>query len=115
MVKVVEGVLCTGCAFSSMALFGNDKRHNLHFCKFGGECPVGAGDRYNLKNPDLVIKDLGIFRNGLLPCPFCGEYPTIIDHDRGSLFEIICCGDNHDVRSDGESIQEAIDAWNARL
>lgn len=32
------------------------------------ECPIS-------RNVELVAKDIGVLKNGVLPCPFCGEYP----------------------------------------
>ncbi len=52
---------CTGCIF-------NDNRGNC--CYKNQDCPVGSC-------AIVVIKDLGILRNGHLPCPFCGEYPVV--------------------------------------
>ena len=67
-------------------------------------------------HPD--IKDLGILNDdGLLPCPFCGEYPTIkeeLDEHDERIYSVehectmcITTGWNHDK-------QEVIDAWNRR-
>ena len=64
-------------------------------------------------------KDLGILNeDGLLPCPFCGEYPTIkeeLDENDERIYAVehecnmcITTGWNHDK-------QEVIDAWNRRL
>lgn len=117
IVKAVEGVLCTGCMYSVMSLFGTDKRYNLHLCSYDGVCPVGAGDRYNLQIPDISIKDLGILKDGRLPCPFCGEYPTIkeeLDENDERIYAVehecnifMTTGWNHDKQS-------VIDAWNRR-
>ena len=101
MLKAVDGVLCTGCVYSGMSLFGYDKRYNLHLCSFDGVCPVGAGDRYNLQNPNIIIKDLGILKDGRLPCPFCGEYPST---DVDGVAYCNTCGCDIDL-----------DKWNRRV
>ena len=116
MLKAVDGVLCTGCVYSGMSLFGYDKRYNLHLCSFDGVCPVGAGDRYNLQNPNIIIKDLGILKDGRLPCPFCGEYPIVKRHeshfeDEGVKFYIQHV---HYPALLYDTEQQAIDAWNRR-
>ena len=68
-------------------------------------------------HPD--IKDIGILNDdGCLPCPFCGEYPTIkeeLDENDESIYAVeheceavvITTGWNHDK-------QEVKDDWNRR-
>ena len=115
MLKAVDGVLCTGCVYSGMSLFGYDKRYNLHLCSFDGVCPVGAGDRYNLQNPNIIIKDLGILKDGRLPCPFCGEYTEILKGKLGYRIRHVCRY-SYVMAGTGiyETKQQAIDEWNRR-
>lgn len=70
---------------------------------------------------DTIIKDLGILKDGRLPCPFCGEYPTIKsgqDSDGWSYVELVCGNYLHRMTgylSDLEAYkQQLIDAWNRR-
>ena len=96
---------CQGCAL------GCESYDVFHYCLAdGGKCPVNK--------MDMVIKDLGILNeDGLLPCPFCGEYPTIkeeLDENDERIYSVehectmcITTGWNHDK-------QEVIDAWNRR-
>lgn len=107
MVKAVNSTYnCNGCAY----LCDNGKC--LHESII--ECPV-----FRI---DAVIKDLGVLRDGLLPCPFCGEYPTIKlgqDSDGWSYVELACGNYLHRMTgylSDLESFkQQAIEAWNRRV
>lgn len=122
MVKAVAGVLCKGCMFSSMCLFGIDRNFNLHRCEFDGDCPVGGGDRYNLQNPDIIVKDLGILRDGVLSCPFCGEYPKVGNFGDGFgpiSFYVTHRNDACDIwggmrTKSFDTPEQAKDAWNKR-
>ena len=103
MVKAALGKSCQGCA---NAKFGeNDFSFN---CVLGmNRCPF---DTYG-----LVIKDLGILKDGLLPCPFCGEYTEILKGKLGYRIRHVC-RDSYVMAGTGiyETKQEAIDAWNGR-
>ena len=75
IVKAVKG-LCENCGVS-------------HLCNLSSDCPMAWG---------LVGKDLGILNdNGLLPCPFCGEYPESFNkgneytRKRGSVLKCNKC------------------------
>ena len=60
MVKAVEGP-CERCGVS-------------HLCNLSADCPMDWG---------LIAKDLGILRDGLLSCWFCGEHQEIrMEDDR---------------------------------
>jgi hypothetical protein len=105
MVKAVEGI-CIDCFLE------NGSR-----CTRSDECP--AGDQ-----GDYIIKDLGILNDdGLLPCPFCGEYPLVENAYEGvsghntpdGFWRISCFGKNHEMAFfSGKTRQQAIDAWNRR-
>ena len=98
MVKVVKGP-CERCCVS-------------HLCNLSSDCPMDWG---------LIAIDLGILKDGRLPCPFCGEYPSI-KYDLGEygfyLVELSCCHYHHGLacrRSDIEEFTtQIIDAWNRR-
>ena len=112
MVKVVEQSnninddTCGGCYFG---VCGDICNHGaLHFCRYGtGKCP--------LDNVDWIIKDLGILKDGLLPCNFCGEYTEILKGKLGYRIRHVC-RDSYVMAGTGiyETKQEAIDAWNGR-
>ena len=95
MFKAVEG-LCEKCDIS-------------HTCNLSADCHMERG---------LIAKDLGILNDdGLLPCPFCGEYPTIkeeLDENDERIYAVehecniyMTTGWNHDR-------QTVIDACNRR-
>jgi len=44
-----------------------------------------------LPSDELIVKDLGILRlkDGVLPCPFCGEYPEVSYTDE---YDTATCG-----------------------
>jgi Lar family restriction alleviation protein len=55
----------------------------------------------------------------LLPCPFCGALPRIVENKmnmREILYGVLCCDSEHHTASVGYfySIEAAIEAWNRR-
>lgn len=101
MVKAVKPVeLCQGCCFN---------------CNQGGCCWKGFDDCQ--MGSFFIIKDLGILNeDGLLPCPFCGEYPKIIyPTEYMPVVSIVHPGGEHRILLEFfRNKQEAIDAWNRR-
>ena len=109
--KTVNADVCGGCHFGVCGDICHDGA--LHVCGYGeGKCP--------LDNVDWVIKDLGVLKDGRLPCPFCGEYPIInndYNDENKKCFDVICT--NKECGCSCETLfylikQEAIDAWNRR-
>lgn len=92
MLKAVEcgEHWCDGCCFNTGE--GNCSWDSPKYCRNGSE---------------YRIKDLGILNeDGLLPCPFCGEYPgKRVGNDTWK------CGCEIGAIA---TWQEAIDAWNRR-
>ena len=107
LVKAVKPVeLCQGCLY-------NGNGGGCWWSGFDDECEMGSR---------FIIKDLGILNeDGLIPCQFCGEYPSI-KYDLGEygfyLVELSCCHYHHGLacrRSDIEEFTtQIIDAWNRR-
>ena len=92
MLKAVKPVeLCQGCLYN-----GNG----------GGCCRSGFDDECEMGSR-FIIKDLGILNDyGLLPCPFCGEYPgKRVGNDNWK------CGCEIGAIA---TMQQAIDTWNRR-
>ena len=102
MVKAVKGK-CERCVIS-------------HTCNLSVGCHMELG---------LIAKDLGVLNeDGLLPCPFCGEYPLVENAYEGvsghntpdGFWRISCFGKNHEMAFfSGKTKQQAIDAWNRRI
>ena len=99
-VKAVIGGSCQGC------FYNND----YGVCASGNfqDCCQGS---------DIIVKDLGILRlkDGVLPCPFCGEYPEVSYADE--YVEISCENMECKIASmtlEDKRLQQAIDAWNRR-
>ena len=64
-----------------------------------------------------IVKDLGpVNEDGLLGCPFCGEYPKIIHPTENMpVVSIVHTGVGHRILLEFfSSEQQAIDAWNRR-
>ena len=102
MYKAVEGIHCSGCCY-------NEGDQGCYISGLG--CPTDNGET------DLVIRDLGpVNEDGLLPCPFCGEYPKIIHPTENMpVVSIVHTGEGHRILLEFfSSEQEAIDAWNRR-
>ena len=66
----------------------------------------------------IKAKDLGILKDGCLPCPFCGEYPNIRYAETHVCCSLISCHTHcwsHIAEATSvNTLQEAIDAWNRR-
>ena len=107
MVKVglsMKGEACRGCIYMG----------RVDECSHPCGCPMK-----NQFDPTTIVKDLGpVNEDGLLPCPFCGEYPRIglegkwVMGSLRTMYRIVCKG--HAEIEWFSSIQEAIDAWNRR-
>ena len=103
MVKAVAGNDCAGCVFGSRR--GDYQYDSEHYCPIYGACPTMY---------DGIVKDLGILKDGVLPCPFCGEYP-VIEPFCGDSTDILCIKDDcHTVFTLEDTAKQAIDAWNRR-
>ena len=105
MYKAVEGENCTGCVFGKMCQ--SSRLNNIHVCDREDDCP--------LEYSNTVVKDLGpVNEDGLLGCPFCGEYLTL--ETNGAGYYWLCCTNNDClITTKGyETKQEAIDAGNRR-
>ena len=103
MVKAVKTTVHPPCG---LCVYGHG--YQCMYPSALGEC-----DKY-------AIKDLGILHAGLLPCPFCGEYPKVSSYGfRGEpkeygIFHL--CKDSYSKIETQHyaTTQQAIDAWNRR-
>jgi len=60
------------------------------------------------------VVDLGVLKDGLLPCPVCGEYPKRVEISYHS-YCIICNKGNHDFKAFPEDGKNNADKfWNRR-
>ena len=93
---LMEGNTCHGCCYVDK---WDDDCLNPNQA-----CPVGKG---------VIVKDLGpVNEDGLLPCPFCGEYPNL---ENNGYFWYCCTNDDCLAEvGTGKTKQEAIDIWNRR-
>jgi hypothetical protein len=107
MLKAVKQTnKCSGCVFCTSYWCGDHIQSEREF-----DCS------------NMIIKDLGILNEeGLLPCPFCVEYPKIGNFGDGfsdttfyvkhNQSECVICGL---MRTKSfKTRQQAIDAWNRR-
>ncbi len=105
MVKVglsMKGEACRGCIYMG----------RVDECSHPCGCPMK-----NQFDQTTIIKDLGVLNeNGVLPCPFCGEYPKIIHPTENMpVVSIVHTGVGHRILLEFfSSEQEAIDTWNRR-
>ena len=108
MVKAVKQTnKCSGCVFCTSIWCADHNQSERDF-----DCMT------------MIIKDLGILNeDGLLPCPFCEEYPLVENAYEGAsghnapdgFWRISCFGKNHEMAFfSGKTRQQAIDAWNRR-
>ena len=79
-VKSFDGKSCNTCIYFGDMRCEYKQKHNV------SSCPTG-GSRIELN--DIIVKDLGILRDGVLPCPFCGEYPEVSYTDE---YDTATCG-----------------------
>ena len=116
MVKAVAGTNCQGCTFGYQLMSfvpreDGDCEEMLyeHECKI--KCPF---DTCN-----LIVKDLGILRNGKLPSSF-GVYPTTqapSKVDENWCLYAWLAENGEVIRKEvalGKTEKQAIDAWNRR-
>lgn len=110
---------CGGCFFHDLNYEKGDYDPDDIKC-LRSEC---VSDGKMITGHYVIAKDLGVIdNNGLLPCPFCGEYPVVENAYEGcghtppdGYWRVYCSNDNHEISmSSGKRRQESIDAWNRR-
>ena len=99
MWKVVPNGSCDGCDFNLGCM-----RNGGVICR-SGHCATKQGH----------VKDLGpVNEDGLLGCPFCGEYPVVQPENSRAGFGCHCDKCKCAVSGLHESMQEVMDEWNRR-
>jgi len=107
-VKSFDGKSCNTCIYFGDMRCEYKQKHNVSSCPTGGS---------RIEPNDIIVKDLGILRlrDGVLPCPFCGEYPSIKTVEGEYSVRHVCPNWTLVGTKYYDTKQKAIDAWNRRL
>jgi len=109
LLKAVEGNDCRGCCFASMGHIG--KAIFFKCARAGEDCAF-------YEEFHCVVKDLGILKDGVLPCNHCGEYPVIKYRDDIGVWYIDyynAKGCNVGSEWSNETKERLIEVWNDRI
>jgi hypothetical protein len=108
MLKAVYGKFCHGCLFKSII----------------GRCTHNGCMMENSES--MIVKDLGILKDGRIPCPVCGRYPVVYENfsnpsqkTKVSYYHVVCSWKegrvvHHEVSVYGRTIDESNKRWNRR-